>query len=53
MWSREVLKSPVKYICLSFQLLDLQLNDSNFRRYVLLQFLIIFQYLNAPVKFKT
>ena len=35
-----------------FQLLDLQLNDSNFRRYVLVQFLILFQYLNAQVKFK-
>ena len=35
-----------------FQLLDLQLNDSNFRRYVLVQFLILFQYINAPVKFK-
>lgn len=34
-------------------LLSLQLNDSNFRRYVLLQFLIIFQYLQTSVKFKT
>ncbi|KAJ8306121.1 hypothetical protein KUTeg_016666 [Tegillarca granosa] len=34
-------------------LLDLQLNDSNFRRYVLVQFLILFQYLNAQVKFKS
>ncbi|GFN85468.1 tho complex subunit 1, partial [Plakobranchus ocellatus] len=34
-------------------LLNLQLNDSNFRRYVLVQFLIIFQYLKATVKFKT
>ncbi|KAI0207238.1 THO complex subunit 1 [Lamellibrachia satsuma] len=33
-------------------LLDLQLSDSNFRRSVLVQFLILFQYLNAPVKFK-
>ncbi|WAR23251.1 THOC1-like protein [Mya arenaria] len=41
-----------KYLT-SEKLLDLQLNDSNFRRYVLLQFLIIFQYLRASVKFKT
>ncbi|XP_067000239.1 THO complex subunit 1 isoform X2 [Anabrus simplex] len=34
------------------KLLELQLSDSNFRRYVLLQFLIVFQYLNYPVKFK-
>nr|CAD7426621.1 unnamed protein product [Timema monikensis] len=34
------------------KLLELQLSDSNFRRYVLLQFLILFQYLNSPVKFK-
>ena len=33
-------------------LLELQLSDSNFRRYVLLQFLILFQYLNSTVKFK-
>nr|CAD7256968.1 unnamed protein product [Timema shepardi] len=30
------------------KLLELQLSDSNFRRYVLLQFLILFQYLNSP-----
>lgn len=41
-----------KYLT-SEKLLDLQLNDSNFRRYVLVQFLIVFQYLNAQVKFKT
>ncbi|XP_074098422.1 THO complex 1-like protein Hpr1 isoform X1 [Cotesia typhae] len=35
------------------KLLELQLSDSNFRRYVLLQFLILFQYLNSTVKFKT
>ncbi|KAJ8876301.1 hypothetical protein PR048_020746 [Dryococelus australis] len=35
------------------KLLELQLSDSNFRRYVLLQFLILFQYLNSPVKFKS
>uniref|UniRef100_T1JGG4 Death domain-containing protein n=1 Tax=Strigamia maritima TaxID=126957 RepID=T1JGG4_STRMM len=34
------------------KLLDLQLSDHNFRRYVLLQFLILFQYLPAQVKFK-
>ncbi|CAH1254506.1 THOC1 [Branchiostoma lanceolatum] len=40
-----------KYLT-SEKLLDLQLADSNFRRYVLVQFLILFQYLNAQVKFK-
>jgi len=34
-------------------LLQLQLSDSNFRRYILLQFLILFQYLKSNVKFKT
>jgi len=34
-------------------LLQLQLSDSNFRRYILLQFLIMFQYLKSHVKFKT
>ncbi|XP_012262168.2 THO complex subunit 1 [Athalia rosae] len=34
------------------KLLELQLSDSNFRRYVLLQFLILFQYLNSTVRFK-
>ncbi|KOX72920.1 THO complex subunit 1 [Melipona quadrifasciata] len=34
------------------KLLELQLSDSNCRRYVLLQFLILFQYLNSTVKFK-
>lgn len=34
-------------------LLQLQLSDSNFRRYILLQFLILFQYLRSNVKFKT
>ena len=33
-------------------LLQLQLSDSNFRRYVLVQFLILFQYLKSNVKFK-
>ncbi|XP_055956508.1 THO complex subunit 1 isoform X1 [Patella vulgata] len=41
-----------KYLT-SEKLLDLQLSDSNFRRYVLVQFLILFQYLNAQVKFKS
>uniref|UniRef100_A0A5K3FTI0 THO complex subunit 1 n=1 Tax=Mesocestoides corti TaxID=53468 RepID=A0A5K3FTI0_MESCO len=36
----------------SEKLLDLQLMDSNFRRYILTQLLIIFQYLTAQVKFK-
>lgn len=40
-----------KYLT-SQNLLELQLGDSNFRRYILLQFLIIFQYLDSPVKFK-
>lgn len=35
------------------KLLELQLSDSNFRRYVLLQFLVLFQYLNSTVKFKS
>lgn len=35
------------------KLLDLQIYDVNFRRYVLLQFLIMFQYLTSNVKFKT
>lgn len=34
-------------------LLQLQLSDSNFRRYIMLQFLILFQYLQSSVKFKT
>jgi len=34
-------------------LLQLQLSDSNFRRYFLLQCLILFQYLKSTVKFKT
>ena len=33
-------------------LLQLQLSDSNFRRYILIQFLILFQYLKSSVKFK-
>ncbi|XP_055612819.1 THO complex subunit 1 [Uranotaenia lowii] len=34
------------------KLLSLQLSDSNFRRSVLVQMLILFQYLNSTVKFK-
>ena len=34
-------------------LLQLQLSDSNFRRYILVQFLILFQYLQSSVKFKS
>lgn len=35
------------------KLLSLQLSDSNFRRTVLVQYLILFQYLVATVRFKT
>lgn len=35
------------------KLLDLQFSDSNFRRYVLLQILILTQYLTSNIKFKT
>ncbi|XP_066246596.1 THO complex subunit 1 [Euwallacea similis] len=41
-----------KYLT-SQKLLDLQLNDVSFRRSVLLQFLIVFQYLTSSVKFKS
>lgn len=34
------------------KLLELQLSDSNFRRCILVQFLILFQYLQSSVKFK-
>ncbi|XP_075682483.1 THO complex subunit 1 [Rhinoderma darwinii] len=37
----------------SEKLMDLQLSDSNFRRHILLQYLILFQYLKGQVKFKT
>ncbi|XP_050539159.1 THO complex subunit 1 isoform X2 [Daktulosphaira vitifoliae] len=40
-----------KYLT-NHKLLELQLSDVNFRRYILIQFLLLFQYLNAPVKFK-
>ena len=35
------------------KLLDLQIYDGNFRRFILLQFLILFQYLMSNVKFKS
>lgn len=35
------------------KLLELQLADSNFRRYILIQFLILFQYLIGRVRFKS
>lgn len=41
-----------KYLT-SQKLLELQLSDTNFRRYVLLQFLILFQYLTSTVKFRS
>lgn len=41
-----------KYLT-SPKLLELQLCDSNFKRSVLIQFLILFQYLTGKVKFKT
>lgn len=41
-----------KYLT-SQKLLDLQLHDVNFRRSVLLQFLIVFQYFTSAVKFKS
>ncbi|KAF3829913.1 hypothetical protein GH733_001864, partial [Mirounga leonina] len=34
-------------------MMDLQLSDSNFRRHILLQYLILFQYLKGQVKFKS
>lgn len=40
-----------KYLT-SPKLLELELSDGNFRRYVLTQFLILFQYLSSPVRFK-
>ncbi|KAK2722836.1 hypothetical protein QYM36_003134 [Artemia franciscana] len=35
------------------ELFDLELNDPKFRKNILLQFLILFQYLQVPTKFKT
>ncbi|CAB1444361.1 unnamed protein product [Pleuronectes platessa] len=37
----------------SEKLMDLQLSDSNFRRHILLQYLILFQFLKGQVKFKS
>ncbi|XP_033914527.3 THO complex subunit 1 isoform X2 [Acipenser ruthenus] len=37
----------------SEKLMDLQLSDSNFRRHILLQYLILFQYMKGQVKFKS
>ena len=34
------------------KLLELQLSDADFRRSLLIQFLVILQYLSSPVKFK-
>ncbi|TGZ71629.1 hypothetical protein CRM22_002538 [Opisthorchis felineus] len=41
-----------KYLT-SEKLLDLQLMDSSFRRYIMVQILVVFQYLITPTKFKT
>lgn len=40
------------YFSAILQLMDLQLSDSNFRRHILVQYLILFQYLKGQVKFK-
>ena len=37
----------------SEKLMNLQLRDSHFRRHILIQFLVLFQYLQGDVKFKT
>ncbi|XP_070700901.1 THO complex subunit 1 [Pempheris klunzingeri] len=37
----------------SEKLMDLQLSDGNFRRHILLQYLVLFQYLKGQVKFKS
>ncbi|XP_042897410.1 THO complex subunit 1 isoform X4 [Parasteatoda tepidariorum] len=57
-WKQAKLPSPsgasvyfAKYLT-SPKLLELELSDSHFRRYVLVQFLILFQYLTSPVRFK-
>jgi THO complex subunit 1 len=42
-----------KVYYLKIKLLDLQLNDSNFRRQILIQFLVLFQYFTSEVKFKS
>lgn len=40
------------YFSAILKLMDLQLSDSNFRRHILLQYLLLFQYLKGQVKFK-
>ena len=37
----------------SIKLMNLQLSDNHFRRYILIQILILFQYLTSDIKFKT
>ena len=37
----------------SIKLMNLQLSDNHFRRYILIQVLILFQYLTSSIKFKT
>lgn len=44
--------ATIRLLLFLFQLMDLQLSDSNFRRHILLQYLILFQYLKGQVKFK-
>ncbi|EPY73428.1 hypothetical protein CB1_007889002 [Camelus ferus] len=57
-WSlQDYFRNPVQcYEKISWKtflkLMDLQLSDSNFRRHILLQYLILFQYLKGQVKFK-
>ena len=55
--SEGIIKSPdniyfAKYLT-NQKLLELQLSDSSFRRYILIQFLITFQYLTLNVRFKS
>ncbi|KAG1649726.1 THO complex subunit 1 [Nymphon striatum] len=57
-WKTEEYDNPDKLVYFakyltSPKLLDLEMSDTNFRRYVLLQFLIMFQYLTSNVKFKS
>ncbi|XP_058294551.1 THO complex subunit 1 isoform X2 [Hylobates moloch] len=58
-WSlQDYFRNPVQcYEKISWKtflkLMDLQLSDSNFRRHILLQYLILFQYLKGQVKFKS
>ncbi|GJQ80965.1 hypothetical protein Trydic_g4782 [Trypoxylus dichotomus] len=53
-WIDPKTKTPYfpKYLT-NQKLLDLQIYDVNFRRFILLQFLILFQYLTSQVKFKS